>query len=221
VLLALLGTPMSPEVLTALNQAGAVVHVTTDMPSLRRQAAVVGPAAGLLVYADGSIPAHVLSPVLRRQATVVVVSPSAGAGARAELVASGADCAQQSLWPDEAVQLLAVLLRRRREGGPEEAFALHVGGLRVDRDSHTATLDDRVLSLTALEFDLLWYFMSYHGHALSRERLLADVWGYDIGGLETVTVHVRRLRTKIEADPANPRLIHTVWGVGYRLHVSD
>ncbi len=62
--------------------------------------------------------------------------------------------------------------------------------------------------------------MAKAGHALTRERLLADVWGYDIGGLDTVTVHVRRLRMKIEVEPSRPVLLRTVWGTGYRLETE-
>lgn len=78
----------------------------------------------------------------------------------------------------------------------------------------------RCLTLTALEFGLLAYFMTKAGQALTRERLLADVWGYDVGGLDTVTVHVRRLRMKIEVDPSRPALLRTVWGTGYRLEAG-
>jgi DNA-binding response OmpR family regulator len=87
----------------------------------------------------------------------------------------------------------------------------------VHLPTRQGTCGGRLLSLTALEFDLLAYFIAHAGEALGRERLLADVWGYDIGGLETVTVHVRRLRKKIESDPSRPLMLETVWGVGYRL----
>jgi DNA-binding response OmpR family regulator len=72
------------------------------------------------------------------------------------------------------------------------------------------------LSLTTREFDLLLFLMSHPGTAFSRTDLLAKVWGWDFGDQSTVTVHVRRLREKIEASPAKPVRIATVWGVGYR-----
>jgi DNA-binding response OmpR family regulator len=74
------------------------------------------------------------------------------------------------------------------------------------------------VSLTAREFDLLWFLASHPGRVFSRDQLMDRIWGYssavDTG---TVTVHVRRLREKIETDPAHPRHLQTVWGVGYRL----
>ncbi len=79
------------------------------------------------------------------------------------------------------------------------------------------TRDGEPLRLTAKEFDLLWFLASHPKHVFSRDQLMDRVWGYaaalDTG---TVTVHIRRLREKIEQEPAQPRFLQTVWGVGYR-----
>jgi DNA-binding response OmpR family regulator len=72
------------------------------------------------------------------------------------------------------------------------------------------------VQLTAREFDLLAYLATHPHEAHRRERLLEEVWGYTYGDTSTVTVHIRRLREKIETEPSDPRLITTVWGVGYR-----
>jgi DNA-binding response OmpR family regulator len=72
------------------------------------------------------------------------------------------------------------------------------------------------LSLTAREFDLLAYFARHPGKTYRRPELLERVWGWSFGDQSTVTVHVRRLREKIEADPVHPERLATVWGVGYR-----
>jgi two-component system response regulator ResD len=73
------------------------------------------------------------------------------------------------------------------------------------------------LTLTAREFDLLWFLAKHPGHVFSREELLEHVWGWEFeGDVNTVTVHVRRLRTKIEVTPKRPRHLTTVWAVGYR-----
>ncbi|MCB5183179.1 response regulator transcription factor [Streptomyces antimicrobicus] len=93
---------------------------------------------------------------------------------------------------------------------------LRAGGITVDPATRRATRDGGELALTLREFDLLAHFLTHPGRAHTREELMRDVWGWDFGDLSTVTVHVRRLRAKIEADPATPRLIQTVWGVGYR-----
>jgi DNA-binding response OmpR family regulator len=78
-------------------------------------------------------------------------------------------------------------------------------------------VDRRKVELTAKEFDLLWFLASNPGDVFTRAQLLDQVWDYQYAGdASTVTVHIRRLRTKIEADPDHPRYIKTVWGVGYK-----
>ena len=74
----------------------------------------------------------------------------------------------------------------------------------------------RELALTVREFDLLVFLMRHPGRAFKRSELLEQVWGWTFGDQSTVTVHMRRLREKIEQDPADPKRIVTVWGVGYR-----
>ena len=90
------------------------------------------------------------------------------------------------------------------------------GDLVVRPRARTVTRGGADVVLTTREFDLLVHFLTHPGVAFSREALLAEVWGWDFGDQSTVTVHVRRLREKIEADPAQPRRIATVWGTGYR-----
>ena len=90
------------------------------------------------------------------------------------------------------------------------------GDLTLDTSARTALLGGRELALTAREFDLLAYLMAHPARAMRREELLRDVWGWEFGDQSTVTVHVRRLREKIEVDPATPTRLATVWGVGYR-----
>lgn len=96
------------------------------------------------------------------------------------------------------------------------AAVIERGPLRVDVAAHTVDLDGRRVSLTQREFELLAFLARRPGTVFSRDDLLAAVWGWTHGDLSTVTVHVRRLREKIEADAANPRLLVTVWGYGYR-----
>jgi DNA-binding response OmpR family regulator len=97
-----------------------------------------------------------------------------------------------------------------------EATVLRGGSLEVDPVTHEAHVDGRLVALTAKEFDLLVHLMRYPRRAFRREELLEDVWGFSYGDTSTVTVHIRRLREKIEADPSAPRHVCTVWGVGYR-----
>jgi DNA-binding response OmpR family regulator len=94
---------------------------------------------------------------------------------------------------------------------------LESGPLSLNRSSRTASLNRRPLELTTKEFDLLSTFMQNPGRAFSRQELLEQVWGYEYPGYShTVNSHINRLRRKIEEDPANPTLITTVWGIGYR-----
>jgi DNA-binding response OmpR family regulator len=109
----------------------------------------------------------------------------------------------------------------RRANSPLAASAgtpavLRAGALEVDVTAHEARLDGQLVALTAKEFDLLAYLMEHPRRAFRREQLLDQVWGFSYGDTSTVTVHIRRLREKIEADPSAPRYVCTVWGVGYR-----
>jgi len=109
----------------------------------------------------------------------------------------------------------------RRTSGPLTAQRgnepeLVAGAVKVDTASRIATLHDVPVSLTAREYDLLVHLMRNPMRAFRREDLLSEVWGFAYGDASTVTVHVRRLREKIEDDPRVPRHICTVWGFGYR-----
>ncbi|HET6705181.1 MULTISPECIES: response regulator transcription factor [unclassified Amycolatopsis] len=119
--------------------------------------------------------------------------------------------------PKELALRVASVLRRARMPRPEPAAAELVdGNLRLQMRARTATLGGHELPLTTREFDLLAFFLAHPGVAFSRADLLEKVWGWDFGDQSTVTVHVRRLREKIERDPAKPARVATVWGVGYR-----
>ncbi|MBM0260241.1 response regulator transcription factor [Micromonospora sp. 4G55] len=112
----------------------------------------------------------------------------------------------------------------RRAGGEPAGAAAEVltdGGLTVETGPRVARLHGRELALTLREFDLLAHLMRHPARAFRRAELLERVWGWSFGDQSTVTVHVRRLREKIEADPADPRRIVTVWGVGYRYEPVD
>ena len=100
----------------------------------------------------------------------------------------------------------------------QAAGQLTVGHIRLDPNERSAWKDGVSVDLTAKEFDLMELLMRNPGRVYSRENLLNVVWGYEyIGDYRTVDVHVRRLREKLELDPANPQYIRTKWGVGYYL----
>jgi DNA-binding response OmpR family regulator len=117
-----------------------------------------------------------------------------------------------------AARVKAVL---RRTSGPlspaqPDAPNLEAGDVIVDTLAHSASVRGEPVALTVREYDLLVHLMQHPHRAFRREELLADVWGFEYGDASTVTVHVRRLREKIEKDPGAPRYICTVWGYGYR-----
>jgi DNA-binding response OmpR family regulator len=119
--------------------------------------------------------------------------------------------------PRELAARVRTVLRR---SGPsrEGAARLSFGGVELERETREVRRAGAEVRLTAKEFDLLWFLASHPRRVFSRDQLMASVWGYaaalDTG---TVTVHVRRLREKLEAEPSRPRHLQTVWGVGYRL----
>jgi DNA-binding response OmpR family regulator len=119
--------------------------------------------------------------------------------------------------PRELAARVRSVLRRAAAAVPV-AERLAFGDVELERATREARKGGEPLRLTAKEFDLLWFLASHPRRVFSRDQLMAGVWGYtaalDTG---TVTVHVRRLREKIEEDPSKPAYLETVWGVGYRL----
>jgi DNA-binding response OmpR family regulator len=120
--------------------------------------------------------------------------------------------------PRELVLRVESVLRRSMP--PLEPKTLTIGPLTVDTAARRATKHGSELSLTVRELDLLAYLMAHPGTAFTRTELMSAVWGWTFGDQSTVTVHVRRVREKIEDDPKSPRLIQTVWGVGYRMDAA-
>ena len=115
-------------------------------------------------------------------------------------------------------RIKAILRRsvRKVDINQQNSSTLKVRDLELDGESRRASISGQEVNLTAKEFDLLELLMQNKGKVYSRENLLNTVWGYDYpGDARTVDVHIRRLREKIEANPSDPRYIHTKWGVGY------
>jgi two-component system alkaline phosphatase synthesis response regulator PhoP len=118
--------------------------------------------------------------------------------------------------PREIVARVRAVLRRT-SGAALPQRLLQAGSLALDPDQHQATLDGQPLELTPTEFALLHTLMANAGHAFTRAELIEQAVGYTYDGLDrTVDSHIKNLRRKIEPDPANPTLIQTVYGVGYR-----
>lgn len=121
--------------------------------------------------------------------------------------------------PRELVARVKNVLRRVSQLFPVDvpASPLVYDELRIDPRARTVEARDRAVILTAKEFDLLWLLATHPGQVFTRSQVLDRIWGHDFfGDASTVTVHIRRLREKIERDPSQPRFIVTVWGIGYK-----
>src|SRR4051794_6420413 len=114
----------------------------------------------------------------------------------------------------------SVLRRSRSRQDPSPVARLVSGPIELDVPSRRAFRHGAELALTVREFDLLAFLLTHPDRAFSRDELLQQVWGWSFGDQSTVTVHIRRLREKVEVDPSHPRLIVTVWGVGYRWNAA-
>jgi DNA-binding response OmpR family regulator len=212
-----------------LDRAGYVVDRAADGPSALRRAIEQAPD---LIVLDLMLPGMNGLEVCRTlrgksQVPVIMLTARGDEDDRIVGLELGADdYVTKPFSPRELVLRVESVLRRshahdgaRQAGGASSARPLSAAGLTVDYAARRAIKDGAELVLTLREFDLLTYFLRHPGRACDREELMREVWGWDFGDLSTVTVHVRRLRSKIEDDPARPRLIQTVWGVGYRFDV--
>ncbi|MEV7453111.1 response regulator transcription factor [Streptomyces nigra] len=200
-----------------LDRAGYVVDRAGDGPAALAAAAARRPD---LVVLDLMLPGMDGLEVCRRMrgqgpVPVIMLTARGDEDDRILGLEVGADdYVTKPFSPRELVLRVESVLRRSRPAQP--SAILRAGGLTVDSAARRATKDGAELALTIREFDLLTFFLRHQGRVFGREDLMREVWGWDFGDLSTVTVHVRRLRGKVEDDPARPRLIQTVWGVGYR-----
>lgn len=212
--------PTVSEVVTGyLERAGFVVDGAADGPGALAAAERHRPD---LVVLDLMLPGMDGLQVCRRLRTqgpvpVIMLTARSGEEERILGLEVGADdYVTKPFSPRELVLRVESVLRRAAVAPPPPGPPLRSCALEVDAAARRATKQGQELALTLREFDLLVHFLRHPGEVCSRERLMREVWGWEFGDLSTVTVHVRRLRSKIEDDPARPRLIRTVWGAGYR-----
>ncbi|MDQ0809210.1 two-component system response regulator ResD [Streptomyces sp. B3I7] len=200
-----------------LDRAGYVVDRAEDGPAALVRAAAHRPD---LVVLDLMLPGMDGLEVCRRlrergPVPVVMLTARGDEDDRILGLEVGADdYVTKPFSPRELVLRVQSVLRRTRPG--PQTRPLSAAGLVLDPAARRATKNGVELALTLREFDLLAFLLAHPRQVFGREELMREVWGWDFGDLSTVTVHVRRLRGKVEDDPARPLLIQTVWGVGYR-----
>jgi DNA-binding response OmpR family regulator len=120
--------------------------------------------------------------------------------------------------PRELVARVRSVLRRSAAADERPDERVRFGDIEIDAAAREVRKRGNTLNLTAREFELLWFLARHPRRVFSRDQLMSRVWGYEPAfDSGTITVHVRRLREKIEDEPAHPRYLETVWGVGYRL----
>ena len=202
-----------------LEQDGHLVRLATNGADALAAAAADPPDLAVLDLMMPGIDGIEVCRRLRRQWPDLPVVMLTALGEEADRVLGlevGADdYVTKPFSPRELVLRIRSVLRRVAPAAEAGPAVLSDAGLRADVSRRVAHLDGEPLPLTVREFDLLAFLMRHPARAWSRADLLEQVWGWQFGDQSTVTVHVRRLREKIERDPATPRRILTVWGVGY------
>lgn len=201
-----------------LRAAGYEVHIAGDGPA---GVELVQRTSPDLVVLDVMLPGFDGHEVCRRiQAqravpVLMLTARSAEADLLAGLEVGADDYLAKPFSPRELVARVKNVLKRAN-GGRVDRHVLEVAGLTLNRKSREVVVNDTPVDLTQREFDLLAFLMEHPEEVITREVLLEHVWGYTFGDTSTVTVHVRRLREKIEPEPSTPTYVQTVWGVGYK-----
>jgi DNA-binding response OmpR family regulator len=210
-----------------LERAGYDTRIASDGPQALALSAAAPPD---LVVLDVMLPGIDGLEVMRRlheragpRSRVILLTARGRESERIVGLRRGADdYVVKPFSPGELVARVEAVLRRGPAGDPaaavaEPAAALRFEDLTIEPATRRVRSEGRQVALTAREFDLLAFLARHPGQVFSRDRLMELVWQLpDYNDSSTVTVHIRRLRAKIEPDPERPRFVQTVWGVGYR-----
>ncbi len=213
--------PSISEVLTLyLRRAGYKVIAVPDGEAALNALAVQLPALVVLDLMLPKVDGYEITRWLRTRGDTPIIMLTARreeADRIAGLEMGADDYVVKPFSPQELVSRVRAVLRRTKGTGPRDENPLIFAGLHIDPGTRLVLANGSECSLTAKEFDLLYLLARHPRQVFTRDQLLDRVWGLtEYIDPSTVTVHIRRLREKIENDPANPHHIKTVWGVGYR-----
>jgi len=163
------------------------------------------------------------SPEERKSIPIIMLTAKGETSDRIRGLDLGADdYISKPFSPREVVSRVHAVLRRSGPSAVQAGETLRFADLVIDTGAHAVTINEKPVTLSAKEFELLLFFAKNPRQVFSRTQLLDNVWGFDYyGDPSTVTVHIRRLREKIEQDPSKPVFIETIWGVGYRFNTGE
>ena len=203
-----------------LEREGYQADVAIDGSAALEKTAVFRPDLVVLDLMLPKIDGLEVCRILRNQGSVPIIMLTAKGEETDKLVGlnMGADdYLAKPFSPRELMARVKAVLRRSHLPLNREGSSLHFQDLDINLPTREVRVSGGSIELTAKEFDLLVYLAQHNNQVFSREQLLNSVWNYDsFGDASTVTVHIRRLREKIEADPTKPQHLLTVWGVGYK-----
>ena len=203
-----------------LQREGYEAEIALDGEEALSRAAEINPDLVVLDLMLPKIDGYEVCRLLRAKGAVPIIMLTAKGEETDKLVGlnlGADDYMTKPFSPRELVARVKAVLRRSAMPPVDSGDILRYPDLSIDPRTRGVIANDRDVELTAKEFDLLLFLARYPGRVFNREQLLNDVWDYAfVGDSSTVTVHMRRLREKIERDPARPRHLLTVWGVGYK-----
>ena len=158
--------------------------------------------------------------IIRNTSDIPILMLSAKVGDIDQILALGLGADEYAIKPFSPSVILAKInaLHRRYEGIKETQKILESGSIYMDLNAHIVKVDNQEVYLAPKEFELLYYLMRDEGRVFTKEILFDSIWGEEYGDITTVTVHIRKIREKLEIDPANPKYIQTVWGIGYKFN---
>jgi len=166
--------------------------------------------------------------IIRNTSDIPILMLSAKAGDIDQILALGLGADEYAIKPFSPSVILAKInaLHRRYEGikdsvsnlANETQKILESGSIYMDLNAHIVKVDMQEVYLAPKEFELLYYLMRDEGRVFTKEILFDSIWGEEYGDITTVTVHIRKIREKLEIDPGNPKYIQTVWGIGYKFN---